>query len=107
MAADPGDDGHVDGDGDCVAESITSVNCGFVRLLSHKKGGGTVLARTWNWAQKLKVRYWAQRIKIEKLAQKGTVQNWDQELSKQCIVSPDCSVLIFNKSTHILWCCVL
>ena len=61
MAADPGDDGHVDGDGDCVAESITSVNCGFVRLLSHKKGGGTVLARTWNWAQKLKVKDWTQK----------------------------------------------
>ena len=61
MAADPGDDGHVDGDDDCVAESITSVNCGFVRLLSHKKGGGTVLARTWNWAQKLKVKDWTQK----------------------------------------------
>ena len=65
MAADPGDDGHVDGDdGDCVAESITSVNCGFVRLLSHKKGGGTVLARTWNWAQKLKVKDWTQKEKL-------------------------------------------
>ena len=51
-------------DGDCVAESITSVNCGSVRLPSHKKGGGTLLARTWNWAQKLKVKYWTQHLKL-------------------------------------------
>ena len=51
-------------EGDCVAESITSVNCGSVRLPSHKKGGGTLLARTWNWAQKLKVKYWTQHLKL-------------------------------------------
>ena len=66
-----GEDNDED-DGDGVAESITSVNCGSVRLPGyHKKHRGTVLARTWNWPQKLKVKNWPQKLKVK---------NWSQNV---------------------------